>query len=153
MDKKIIDVCCGGKMFYFDKSDNRVLFQDIRECKTTLCDGRSFEVKPDVIADFRKMPYPDNSFKLVIFDPPHLTKAKTTGWQAIKYGVLTDWRNTLREGFSECFRILEENGFLVFKWNEENVKVSQILDLTPYKPIIGHKSGKQSKTHWILFQK
>ena len=36
MDKKIIDVCCGGKMFYFDKSDNRVLFQDIRECKRTL---------------------------------------------------------------------------------------------------------------------
>ena len=38
----ILDVCCGGKMFYFDKQDSRVLFQDIREFETTLCDGRIF---------------------------------------------------------------------------------------------------------------
>lgn len=43
--KPILDACCGGKMFYFDKNDPRVLFQDIREVKTTLCDGRKFEVK------------------------------------------------------------------------------------------------------------
>ena len=24
--KPILDACCGGKMFYFDKSDGRVLF-------------------------------------------------------------------------------------------------------------------------------
>lgn len=40
--KPILDACCGGKMFYFDKSDGRVLFQDIRKIKTTLCDGRTF---------------------------------------------------------------------------------------------------------------
>lgn len=45
----ILDACCGGKMFYFDKHDNRVLFQDIREVETTLCDGRHFEVKPDLM--------------------------------------------------------------------------------------------------------
>lgn len=33
--KPILDACCGGKMFYFDKNDPRVLFQDIREVKTT----------------------------------------------------------------------------------------------------------------------
>jgi len=42
---------------------------------------------------------------------------------------------------------------LIFKWCEEDIKVSEILSLTTEKPIIGHKSGKQSKTHWILFQK
>lgn len=40
--KPILDACCGAKMFYFDKSDERVLFQDIRKIKTTLCDGRIF---------------------------------------------------------------------------------------------------------------
>lgn len=25
----ILDACCGGKMFYFDKNDPRVLFQDL----------------------------------------------------------------------------------------------------------------------------
>ena len=52
MEKPILDACCGGKMFYFDKNDDRVLFQDIRKVKTTLCDGRPFEVSPDVQADF-----------------------------------------------------------------------------------------------------
>ena len=46
-------------MFYFDKHDSRVLFQDIRKVKTTLCDGRLFEVNPDVQADFTNMPYED----------------------------------------------------------------------------------------------
>lgn len=61
-NKYILDACCGGKMFYFNKDDERVLFQDIREIETTLCDGRKFEVKPDVQADFTNMPYSDESF-------------------------------------------------------------------------------------------
>lgn len=40
MRKTILDACCGGKMFYFDKHDERVLFQDIRKVSTHLCDGR-----------------------------------------------------------------------------------------------------------------
>jgi len=27
------------------------------------------------------------------------------------------------------------------------------LSLTPEKPLYGHRSGKQSKTHWIAFLK
>ena len=27
---KILDPCCGGRMMYFDKEDQRVLFGDIR---------------------------------------------------------------------------------------------------------------------------
>ncbi len=113
---KILDVCCGGKMFYFDKNDPRVLFQDIREVETTLCDGRHFEIKPDVVGDFRSMQFADESFSLVVFDPPHLkyTSAKETkGWQMTKYGWLdNDWKNTLMKGFSECFRVLKRGGVL-----------------------------------------
>ena len=50
----ILDTCCGGKMFYFDKHDDRVLFQDIRKMETTLCDGRHFEFNPDVQAEQKK---------------------------------------------------------------------------------------------------
>lgn len=60
--KNILDACCGGKMFYFDKNDPRVLFQDIRKIETELCDGRKFCVSPDVLADFTNMPYPSESF-------------------------------------------------------------------------------------------
>ena len=170
-DKPILDACCGGKMFYFDKHDDRVLFQDIRKVKTTLCDGRHFEVSPDVQADFTNMPYEDDSFSMVVFDPPHLLrnigkskwadmygslnpKAKPIGYQHIKYGCLcTDWREMLTKGFAECFRVLKPGGFLIFKWNETDIKVSEILKLTPEKPIFGHISGKRSNTHWICFMK
>ena len=72
LNKPILDVCCGGKMFYFDKNDPRVLFQDIRQIATTLCDGREFKIEPDIIGDFTSMVYPDNTFRMVVFDPPHL---------------------------------------------------------------------------------
>lgn len=156
--KKILDACCGGKMFYFDKKDPRVLFQDIRQIETELCDGRKFSVSPDVLADFTDMPYEDGSFSLVVFDPPHLKytgcKKEPNGWQMIKYGNLgTDWKDTIRKGFSECFRVLRGGGFLIFKWNETDIPITDILDLTDQKPILGHKSGKRSNTHWILFVK
>ena len=150
-DKPILDACCGGKMFYFDKHDPRVLFQDIRNTKTTLCDGRPFEVSPDVVADFTDMPYEDECFSMVVFDPPHLVysrgkrskmvdmygtlsdKTAPTGYQHIKYGALyADWRDMLSKGFAECFRVLKPGGFLIFKWNETDIKVSEILKLTGF---------------------
>ena len=88
MEKPILDACCGGRMFYFDKHDSRVLFQDIRDVETTLCDGRHFEVKPDIQADFTDMPYPDNSFSMVVFDPPHLLRNVGKSKWADMYGSL-----------------------------------------------------------------
>ena len=147
-------------MFYYDKNDPRVLFQDIRVVEdTTLCDGRHFSVKPDVIADFTSMPYDNGTFNMVVFDPPHLkytgSKKVAKNWQMVKYGYLPahDWKNIIRKGFSECFRVLRPNGFLIFKWNETDIKVSEILALTEQKPIFGHISGKRSNTHWICFMK
>ena len=168
--KKVLDVCCGGRMFWFDKHNTNVDFCDIRNFETILCDGRKFCVKPDIIADFTKLPFEDNSYKLVVFDPPHLKRnvgnskysemygslcdQKITGYQQIKYGALyTDWREMLSLGFSECFRVLEKYGILIFKWNETDIKVSEILQLTNQTPLFGHKSGKASKTHWITFMK
>lgn len=153
----ILDVACGGKMFYFDKNDPRVLFMDKRKFKTTLCDGREFEVLPDIIGDFTNIPFPNDKFDMVIFDPPHLlnmSRKEPTGYQQIKYGALNrNWRDLLTKGFKECFRVLRQGGFLIFKWNETDIKVSEILTLTEVRPIFGHKSGKASKTHWLCFMK
>ena len=170
--KPVLDACCGGRMFYFNKYDNRVLFQDIRDFDTILCDGRTFSVHPDVCASFTEMPYPDNCFAMVVFDPPHLLrnvgkskfadmygslnpKASPSGYQHIKYGALPnrDWRDMLKRGFAECFRVLKSGGFLIFKWNDTDIKTTEILKLTPEEPIFGHLSGKRSNTHWICFMK
>ena len=125
---------------------------DNRTLEDTLCDGRKLEVKPDIIADFRNMPFGDKSFRLVVYDPPHLINAGESSWLAKKYGKLnTDtWRQDLKQGFKECMRVLEDNGVLIFKWNEEQVKLKEVLNAIEYKPLFGNK---KSKTHWLVFMK
>lgn len=63
--KKIIDVCCGGRMFWFDKQNPNVEFCDNRKFKTTLCDGREFEVNPDTVCDFTQLPFKNNSLQIL----------------------------------------------------------------------------------------
>lgn len=115
---KILDACCGSRMFWFDKNNPDVLFADVRKENHVLCDGRLLEINPDVISDFRKMDFADNSFQMVVFDPPHLHKLGKDSWMAKKYGVLfPTWENDIAAGFSECWRVLKVGGTLIFKWN------------------------------------
>lgn len=152
--KIILDACCGAKMFWFDKENPDVLFADIRQETHVLCDGRTLEVSPDVIADFTKMPFHDESFRLVVFDPPHLKKLGKNTWMAKKYGVLNyHWRDDIREGFNECMRVLMPYGILIFKWNEIQVKLNDVLEILPQKPLFGHTSGKHGRTIWMAFMK
>lgn len=149
--KKILDVCCGSKMFWFDKNREDTVYMDNREFEDTLCDGRKLEVKPDIIGDFRSIPFKDNRFNLVVFDPPHLLKAGENSWLVKKYGRLSEnWKEDLRQGFKECFRVLKDDGILIFKWNEEQIKLAEILELTDRKALFGNK---RAKTHWIVFIK
>lgn len=150
--KRILDACCGGKMFWFDKNNPDALFMDNRTFDGTLCDGRAFTVDPDVIGDFRDMPFDDESFYLVVFDPPHLVNIGEDSWLSKKYGKLDseNWKEDLRRGFSECMRVLKQNGVLIFKWNEEQIRLSEILRIIPYRPLFGNR---KSKTHWICFMK
>ena len=90
MKKRILDMCCGSRMFYFDKHDPNVLFTDIREYHDTLCDGRKLDVQPDMIADCTDLPFEDETFNMVVFDPPHLLKVGQNSWLCKKYGKLPD---------------------------------------------------------------
>ena len=149
--KRILDACCGSRMFWFDKKNPDVLFADNRELDTTLCDGRKLVIKPDKIMDFRNMPFGDDSFYMVVFDPPHLVRAGESSWLAKKYGVLPkDWKEYIKYGFNECMRVLKPNGVLIFKWNEDQIKTSEILKVIDYEPLFG---DKRSKTHWLVFMK
>jgi ubiquinone/menaquinone biosynthesis C-methylase UbiE len=152
--KRVLDPCCGSRMFYFDKSNADIVFGDIRNEQHVLCDGRALSVSPDVILDFRDLPYASNSFSLVVFDPPHLKRAGVNSWTAKKYGLLSsDWRSDIKAGFSECFRVLKEDGVLVFKWNETQILLKDILQLVDKRPLFGHRSGVRSNTHWLCFIK
>lgn len=153
-NKVILDACCGSRMFWFDKQNPNAVFGDIREENHILCDGRTLDIRPDVKMDFRDMPFPDNQFKLVVFDPPHLNKLGKSSWMAKKYGVLgLKWESDIKQGFDECMRVLKPYGVLIFKWNESQISGTQVLNLIPYKPLFGHTTGRQSKTIWMTFMK
>lgn len=101
-NKTILDVCCGSRMFYFDKHNKNTIYMDCRELDETLCDGRNLVIAPDVVGDFRSIPFPDETFNLVIFDPPHLMNVGDASWLAKKYGKLDkNWKDDIRTGFNE----------------------------------------------------
>ena len=149
---KILDVCCGSRMFWFDKNHENTLFVDKREHYEELPTGHVINVSPDVVADFRNLPFKDETFYHVVFDPPHLLHAGESSWLAKKYGRLNKetWPQDLKQGFDECMRVLKTNGTLVFKWNEEQVRLREILDIFETQPLYGNQ---RAKTHWIVFMK
>lgn len=112
-------------------------------------------VKADMLMDYRDLPFPDGTFRMVVLDPPHLRNAGETSYMAQKYGCLDQetWKADLKTMFSECFRVLKEHGVLIFKWNETQIPVSQILKLTAHKPLFGNKQPNRTGTHWIVFMK
>ena len=155
MEKRVIDVACGSKMFWFDRSNPDVEFCDKRVVELQeYYPGRFIEVSPDTVCDFTALPFPNGAFRLVVFDPPHLKIGGKTSWTLVKYGCLEgDWKEMLRKGFSECFRVLDEDGVLIFKWAEVQIPLREILPLAPCPPLFGNRQGKNAGTHWLCFMK
>lgn len=160
--KMILDPCCGSRMMWFDKNNPDAIFGDIRDQTITVTDRsngrqdgtRVLKIHPDIVMDFRNMPFEDATFSLVAFDPPHLETAGDKSWLASKYGRLgCNWRDDIRLGFKECFRVLKNDGVLVFKWNETQVKLKDVLSLVDYDPLFGQVSGRKGMTHWLVFMK
>lgn len=153
--KRILDVACGSKMFWFDKQNPDVEFCDKRVLpRAEYYPGRYIEIRPDTVCDFTALPFPDESYYLVVFDPPHLLYAGTKSWMNVKYGCLhKDWPQVLHDGFWECWRVLKPNGTLIFKWSEVDIPLRNVLKAIKKDPLFGHRSGKAMNTHWLCFMK
>ena len=123
-DKYILDATCSSKGMWFDKQQPNTIYVDCREISDKLIweskDGtkKSFlNVHPDVLADFRHLPFEDETFYLAVFDPPHLSRLGESSWLAAKYGKLDvcDWRELIHDGFWEIMRVLKTHGTLIFE--------------------------------------
>ena len=156
-DKFILDACCAGRMIWFNKNHPNTLYVDIRkEEKGFIKERSNFEVNPDMIADFRNFhQFEDKSFKLVVFDPPHIKRQNNKSWISQKYGMLDlkNWRRDLKKGFDECWMVLEDHGILIFKWSEAGIKTKKILELFEKEPLFGHTTSKSGNTKWMCFMK
>lgn len=156
-NKLILDACCGGRMFWFNKQHPNTFYVDIRREDYFVTgkekDKRFRSILPDKVMDFRCLNLEDESFNLVVFDPPHLKIGRKSYFAQIYGSLEKSWEEDLKKGFAECFRVLKNNGVLIFKWNESDILLKDILKLTPVQPLFGHRSGKSQKTHWVCFMK
>lgn len=151
-DKKILDACCGSKMMWFDKNNKDVLYCDVREGVFTATNGRVVNVAPDLKIDFRNMPFDDNTFNLVVFDPPHRKDLSDDNWMHHTYGRLfPTWETDILAGFNECMRVAKVGGVVIFKWNEHKIKTKKILEIIKTQPLFGHTTSQ--KTIWMTFIK
>ncbi len=158
-DKFILDACCGARMMW-DKTNKRnkntIYIDNRKEEKGFIEQKRNYEIKPDVVMDFRKMDFPDKSFKLVLFDPPHFTQAGHSSIFFKEFGLLPEtWPDDLKKGFDECWRVLDDYGTLLFKWSDYDIRAERILKIIERRPLIRNiKSGSaKSKTYWFVFMK
>lgn len=156
--KKILDATCGARTIWFNKHHPAAIYCDRRnESHQHLwknAENCHLDINPDIQCDFTAMPFPDGSFPLVIFDPPHLTGAKETSWLVKKYGKLDEsWPQMIRDGFRECMRVLKPDGVLIFKWSEHDIPAEKVWRAIGEKPLFGHHSGRKSKTFWACFMK
>jgi SAM-dependent methyltransferase len=147
-------------MMWFNKADDRALYFDKRDESHPIApnrgwpNGTTIVVSPDVQGDFTDLPFPDEAFWHVVFDPPHLTNLGASGILAKRYGRLVgDWECTLRAGLEECFRVLKPCGTLIFKWSSTEIPLARVIGLAPVPPLYGHNTGNHAKTHWIAFLK
>lgn len=158
MSKKILDVTCGMRGIWFDKKHPAALYCDRRKeehhVQTKNGGVKNIVIDPDVVCDFTELPFEDNSFSLVVFDPPHLT---ATGENSLMNKLYTklegDWRKMLHDGFRECMRVLKSDGVLIFKWSETSIPAREVWDAIGEKPLFGHRSGKKSGTFWGCYMK
>ena len=131
--KKILDVTCGSRTIWFDKHHPAALYCDNRQATYKGLwksgDGKSERdciVDPDIVCDFTDLPFPDNSFALVVWDPPHLKSIGENAWMAKKYGNLDDnWPQMLHDGSRECMRVLKPDGVMIFKWSETQIPAAK----------------------------
>jgi SAM-dependent methyltransferase len=142
------------------KDADRVVFVDRRNLPEGSDEHRpNWKVRPDIQADFRELPFSNNTFDLICFDPPH--RVTDDGMELLSgpmerhYGALRaeSWQSGLVDGFTELWRVLRDGGVLTLKWNDGDRSHEKVLDLLPETPLYGTNGTKGGSSRWWVFHK
>lgn len=145
-------------MWWWDKDHPLAVYMDKREEPPGSSPRRpNWSCQPSLLADFKDMPFEDETFQLVLFDPPHLVRDKPSFSEVrLRYGELTSLneQEEIGLGFAECWRVLAPGGTLVFKWAGPLERVAPHF---PCDPIVGTRDAPRGDTllgtRWFIFYK
>lgn len=159
----ILDATASARSIWYQKENPYTIFMDMRQGtfstktdNTSKQSVRLWKVYPDILAKWQYLPFKNNSFDMIVFDPPHIFRNEHTkiSTMMIKYGNLNQsWREEIRIGAAELFRALKPNGLFILKWSETDISINEILKLISYPPMFGTRTGQANNTHWITFIK
>jgi SAM-dependent methyltransferase len=167
-EKEILDATCGGRSIWHPENKNRddTLYIDKRKDDNPLkreefgYKPRNYSIEPDAVEDYRDLPYEDESFNLIVFDPPHIIRndgmKSLNGVSDRKWGNLhaETWQEDLRAGFKELFRVLSSGGTLVLKFADVSAEFDEVLSLTEHDPLFGTSvKDHNTETRWFVFYK
>ena len=153
---RILDSTASNRSMWYQKDNPYTVFMDQRYEKANFA-GEIINVSPNVIARWQNLPFKNDSFDMVIFDPPHIfrNEGAKPGGMSKKYGVFyrNNWREIVRIGATELFRVLKQHGTFILKWSEIDMNIEEIYNLLPYKPMFGTRTGLNNNTIWVCFIK
>lgn len=144
---KILDMSAGNRAIWFNKTHPCATYIDIRP-----------EVKPDFVVDSTKTGLADESFDLVVFDPPHVNFGKNARMSK-NYGHHTteQIRQIIKGSGKEAHRVSKPNALMAFKWNNHDQKLPTVLKMMSeyWEPLFGHmtKDGPRSQTYWTMLRR
>lgn len=135
---------------WLDKNNQETVFIDKKR-----------EVNPTILAAWQSLPFKNETFDLVLFDPPHHVRREH--WKPLEmyktFGCLMEdsWSKDLKEAFKELFRVLKQEHFLIFKWNSHDKKLKDVLSCSENKALFCQQSTgfgtKKEATYWVCFRK
>ena len=153
----MLDSTSGNRHLWKNKTPKNVLFLD-KEL--------NLRIPPDIFADWKHLPFRDNSFECVLFDPPHVfsessqfnrdPKARPHGQKKIPgwYGAFKSKRHAIIEIYNAQIEFARVASRMCFKWNEASISLWNVLGLFDRWMIqfkFQAKHLRSVKTWWVNF--
>lgn len=145
---RILD-CSGGKRnVWFNRCHPNAVYIDNRP-----------EMTPNVLCDSTQLPFPNEVFDLIVFDPPHGVHGEHS-YMSKYYGRYNSQEilNLLRGTSREAYRVSKPEALMLLKWNDRDQRLDHILkQLEAWEPLFGHKiaerSSHRASTYWLALLK
>jgi hypothetical protein len=169
----ILDATCGARLIYggLDKEfnaqphiliDNRIGIQTpppLKDGTRPQSRQRSRTIEPTICASLAQLPFRDNTFNLIIFDPPWIKPSDILFWT---YGGWTHHDATINHyrANKEFHRVLQHSGVLLVKYQElapankslQNfIRTYNNFQLLLRTQNPSRRSAKTPPTLWLLF--